>query len=142
MTVVAPGTLVSLRLRRLTVAAVACFVLTLGGCSDYLAQREMDAMLASWVGSADLERADSMNMVAALAYVDPSSIENDSPLHQALSGKTTIRAQGEEFSQTGIREGRYVYRRRDGRMSVIITKEPDDASDAWLVFISRLEPAD
>jgi hypothetical protein len=126
-------------LRQFVGAIVASFVISLCGCSDYFKQREMNATLASWIGDAEAQRVNVMNMVAASAHVKPSCVEDDSPLHQAICDRTVIWANGYEFSRQVIHEGRYIYRRQDGRMSVLLTKESDDPRESWLVFVSQLD---
>ncbi|RIK75891.1 MAG: hypothetical protein DCC68_20405 [Planctomycetota bacterium] len=151
MTVVAPGTLESLHFRRLTAAAVACFVLSLGGCSDYFAQREMESTLAHWIGSSPTLGQEFVKPIA-YAKISKDAIDVNSPLGESLDEAVSrlgeagigyaIQVSGHTFDLVSANDRRLIFRRRNGGMSVKIDLIPKNAKDSVEILVSTLEITD
>ena len=129
----------------------ACLVLSLGGCSDYFARRDMESTLAAWIGSSPTtERAFAKPL--AYATVKKDEIDEDSPLAKSLDGTVarlnqsgigySTEVSGEMFDLASMNERRLIFHRRNDRLTVRIDLKPKDATDSIAIAVSTLEFSD
>ncbi len=141
----------SVSAQRCFALAAACLALSLGGCSDYFARRDMESTLAAWIGSSPTtERAFAKPL--AYATVKKDEIDEDSPLAESVDGTVAqlnqsgigyaTEVSGEMFDLIAANDRRMIFRRRSDRLTVWIDLKPKDATDSIEIAVTTLELRD
>ena len=137
--------------QRCLALAAACMMLTLGGCGDYFARRDMESTLAAWIGdSPTTERI--YGKPVAYATVKRDEIDKDSPLAELVDGTVArlnqsgigyaTEVSGEMFDLIAANDRRMIFRRRSDRLTVRIDLKPKDATDSIEIAVTTLELRD
>jgi hypothetical protein len=131
--------------------AAACLMLSLGGCSDYFARRDMESTLAAWIGSSPTTKLEFVNPIA-YAVVKKDAIDAESPLAKAIGDSIarldkagisySMQVAGELFDLKTANDDRLIFCRQGDSLSVRISQPSEESPDSVQILVSRFEFSD
>jgi hypothetical protein len=131
--------------------AAACFLLSLGGCSGYFAQREMESTLEAWIGSSPTTEK-WFAKPFAIAVIKRDAIDTDSPLAEAMDSAVarlhksgigySMQVSGKLFELKSANDDRMIFRRQGESLTVRIGLADKKTPDAIEIAVSPLEFSD
>ena len=138
----------SVSAQRCFALAAACLALSLSGCSDYFARRDMESTLAAWIGSSPTTKLEYVNPIA-YAVVKKDAIDAESPLAKAIDDSIarldkagigySMQVAGELFDLKSANDDRLIFCIQGGSLYVRISHTPEESSDSVQILVSRFE---